>query len=147
MGRKLTPVSIVAGTLTGLLALPGSNACASELVPQTWLRGEEIVKKYGQYVDEVPRPSRVDGSNALVITQSEFQQRMLPSTLSYPAPFTGTYIWGFGAEERGPYSYRAAAPAYPGPTVVVQSYPRGDPRSLTHDRRSYVRHQRSADLS
>jgi hypothetical protein len=126
---KLIYLGVV--VLVQLLLLSG-GVHASQLVDQTWLTGTEIRTTYGQFVDEIPRPARVGGANDLTISEHEFQQKMLPSTFNYPAPFTGTYVWGFGAQENGPFSYRTVAPSYPGPTVVVSRYLQGDPRSLTH---------------
>jgi spore coat protein A, manganese oxidase len=128
MNSRLTYIVLV--ILAALF--PVLSAFGSHLVDQTWLPGTDIKNLYGQFVDEVPRPGRVNGANELIISQSEFQQKMMPSTFAYPEPFTGTYVWGFGAEEKGPDSFNTFVPSYPGPTVVVQRYPKEDPRSITH---------------
>ncbi len=118
--------------VAALFIAPAGSVFASQLVNQTWLPGTFIKNTYGQFVDEVPRPGRVNGANAITISENEFQQKMMPSTFVYPEPFTGTYVWGFGAKEEGPDSYNTFAPSYPGPTVVTHRYPKEDPRSITH---------------
>ncbi len=132
MKKRKMRLSIGTGVLTALFLATAMSAFASKLVEQTWLPGIDIATQYGQYVDEVPKPARVNGANHLTISEQEFQQRMLPSTFKYPAPFIGTYLWGFGATEDGPVSTKEVPPAYPGPTVVTERYPKDDPRSLTH---------------
>lgn len=104
------------------LAVPLHRAYGSFQVAQTPLPGKSIPK----YVDPLPSfaGQRVGGSN-LVVSVHEFQQQVLPSSFIYPAPFTGTYVWGYritnGAVIRGPL--------YPGFTVEAQ---RGVPTSVTY---------------
>jgi FtsP/CotA-like multicopper oxidase with cupredoxin domain len=64
-----------------------------------------------KFVDPLPIPSALNGmttsaASPLVITMSEFQQRVLPASMYPPAFAAGTYVWGYNG-------------AYPGPTILA----------------------------
>lgn len=97
-------------------------ALGSVQVAQTPLPGRDI----GKYIDPLPTftGARVTGTN-LVVSAEEFQQKVLPSTFNYPAPFSSTYVWGYriynGDVTRGPL--------YPGFTVEAV---RGTPTTVAY---------------
>src|SRR5215475_7296954 len=73
-----------------------SNTAAAVLQPQTPLDGATIPK----YVDRLPTLSgnRVDGTKSVSVNMTEFQQKMLPSSVysNLPGPFNnGTFVWGY----------------------------------------------------
>jgi spore coat protein A len=105
-------------TLGGVgLLLPSGidRALGSVLVPQTPLLGAAIPK----YTDPLFTffGSRVSGTR-LTASMEEFQQRVLPSSFTYPAPFTGTYVWGYRVfDGRTPTS-----PHYPAFTIEARRH-------------------------
>ncbi len=123
MRDKRLPLAVL---LVLVLALAtGTGAFASFFVqPQVPLPGGNIDK----YVDEIPRPPRVDSTN-LFVSMNEFQQKLLSSTFQYPPEFAdGTFVWGFGASDGCGNIF---PPSYPGPTIVAHRVSQGDPRGPT----------------
>lgn len=90
---------------------------------QVPLPGRNIPK----FVDPLPTfvGARVNGTVPLTISMHEFQQHVLPSTFVYPAPFTGTYVWGYRISD-GTNTY---GPHYPTFTIEAQ---RGVPLQVTY---------------
>jgi len=105
------------------------SSWSSAQVPQTPLPGNGIPK----YVDPLPHFAgvRVDGTKSLVVSMHEFQQQVLPSTFVYPAPFTGTYVWGYKIETRDSMGNTLASygPLYPTFTIEAQ---RGVPTTVKY---------------
>lgn len=60
-------------------------------------------KNIAKYVDPLPHfaNNHISGNN-FTVKVKEFQQQVLPSTFVYPAPFTGTYVWGYEINGNGP---------------------------------------------
>ena len=76
-----------------LLFITNAGSIFAQLTGQIPLDGATLDK----YVDPLPNfaNNRVNGILPLTITMKEFQQKVLPSTFNYPAPYTGTYVWGY----------------------------------------------------
>ncbi len=121
MKDKQFTIAIVTALLAALL--PACAFASFFVQPQVPLPGANIDK----YVDEIPRPMRIDGCYDLNVTMNEFQQKLLSSTFQYPSNFAaGTIVWGFGATD---ICGNVVQPHYPGPTVVNYRFPKEDPRS------------------
>lgn len=74
-----------------------------------------------KFVEPVPMPSRVDGTELLELSMEEFQQKVLPDSFydSLDAPFqNGTYLWGYKVRESDEdEDVRICGPSYPGCTI------------------------------
>lgn len=105
----------------------GFLAISAVFAQQVPLPGASIPK----FVDPMPTfPYRIDATKPLVVTMSEFQQRVLPASIynTLPAPYVnGTYVWGYGYQELGPEP-RVTPANYPAFTIVGQ---RGVPTTMT----------------
>ncbi len=97
------------------------TAWASTQIPQTPLVSKALTK----YLDPLPHFAgvRVDGTlGSYTVSYHEFQQpTVLPSNFVYPAPYTGTYVWG--------YQVGGAPAFYPGFTVEAK---RGTATQVTY---------------
>ncbi len=115
--RYLTAL-VVLSVLFFVLAVP----VLAQAPGQVQLPGLSIPK----YVDPLPALSDrpVDGTRPVTMTAVEFQQKVLPDAFytSLPVPFnTGTFVWGYRANDGEPHY-----PAYPISAV------RGTPTQVTY---------------
>ncbi|MGE3172753.1 MAG: multicopper oxidase family protein [Planctomycetota bacterium] len=104
-------------------------AALTAQLPQTPLDCTTIPK----YVDPLPHfaGARVDGTQPLTITMSEFQQDVLPASMyaGLPSPYDrGTWVWGYGVETFD-RTAQIAPPLYPGYTIEAR---RGRPTRIRY---------------
>jgi len=73
-----------------------------------------------KYVDPLPNfaNNRVDGTKHLTVTMKEFQQKVLPSTFQYPAPYSGTLVWGYQIKNDG--NGKVYGPLFPAWTIEAK---------------------------
>jgi len=124
-GRKLEKLSVLLGVAVLVSCTLSAPRVMAQLTGQVPLAGKAIPK----YLDPLPHFAGVrfdatpytTSANPLVVTMEEFQQPVLPSTFVYPAPFTGTYVWGYDVGGVGAH--------YPGFTVEAN---RGTPTFMKY---------------
>jgi spore coat protein A len=94
----------------------------SVLVAQTPLDGA-TVPKYVTRLTTLGDGARVDGTRTINVTMTEFQQRMLPSSMyaNLPAPFNnGTFLWGYQVDGRAAHFPAATIEARQGTATTVR---------------------------
>jgi spore coat protein A, manganese oxidase len=119
--RHIVPAALCV-VLAVTIACMATNAMASKRVAQTALPGASITK----YLDAMPNFSGVrvgegTGASVVGVISQEFQQPVLSSDFVYPAPFTGTWVWGYKVGPNPPF--------YPGFTIVAN---RNKPTQVTY---------------
>jgi spore coat protein A len=121
--RRTFSVVALCATLAIVVLFVGVPSVVAQGPGQVPLPGRNIPK----FVDPLPTfvGTRVNGTVPLTVSIHEFQQRVLPSTFVYPAPFTGTYVWGYMISD-GVNTY---GPHYPTFTIEAQ---RGTPLQITY---------------